>query len=44
MAVDRNRLFGADLRLHAVAGSLDLTRDDAGDLDLATAADNITQA
>jgi phage baseplate assembly protein W len=43
-AVDRGRLFGADLRLHQVGGSLDLTPDDAGDLDLAEAADNISQA
>ncbi|SRR6266536_1469558 len=44
MVVDRGRLFGADLRLREIAGNLDLTRDDAGDLDLAAAADNISQA
>ena len=44
MTVDRGLLFGADLRLHQVGGSLDLTPDDAGDLDLAAAADNISQA
>src|SRR6266536_1717296 len=32
MVVDRGRLFGADLRLREIAGNLDLTRDDAGEL------------
>src|SRR3954451_5396024 len=44
MVVDRERLFGADLRLRPTGGSLDLTRDDGGDLDLATGAENISQA
>jgi phage baseplate assembly protein W len=44
MGVDRERLFGADLRLREIGGDLDLTRDDAGDLDLATGTDNIRQA
>jgi len=43
-AVDQGRLLGTDLRLHRVAGALDLTRDDAGDLALGTGADNIVQA
>jgi phage baseplate assembly protein W len=37
-------LFGADLRLRETGGNLDLTRDDAGDLDLAAGSDNIVQA
>ena len=44
MALDRERLFGADLRLRRTGGDLDLTRDDAGDLDLAAGPDNISQA
>src|SRR3954454_25266989 len=44
MVVDRERLFGADLRLRPTGGSLDLTREDGGDLDLATGAENISQA
>jgi phage baseplate assembly protein W len=44
MVLDRGRLFGADLRLRATGGDLDLTRDDAGDLDLAAGPDNISQA
>src|SRR4051812_20182395 len=44
MVVDRERLFGADLRLRETGGNLDLTRDDAGDLDLAAGSDNIVQA
>jgi phage baseplate assembly protein W len=44
MVVDRERLFGVDLRLRWTGGSLDLTRDDGGDLDLAAGAENISQA
>jgi len=42
--VDRDRLFGVDLRLRAVAGALDLTDDNAGDLGVVTGADTIVQA
>src|SRR3954467_11236762 len=44
MVVDRERLFGADLRLRPTGGSLDLPRADGGDLALATGAENISQA
>jgi phage baseplate assembly protein W len=42
--VDRERLFGDDLRLQDVAGSLDLQRDGRGDLDVAHGTDDISQA
>ncbi len=44
MTTERLRLFGDDLRLSARAGKLDLVSDRAGDLDLASGADNIAQA
>ena len=44
MAVERDRLFGVDLRIHEVGGAFDVSGDDAGDLGLAAGADNITQA
>jgi phage baseplate assembly protein W len=44
VVTDQARLFGADLRLRETGGNLDLTRDDAGDLDLAAGSDNIVQA
>jgi phage baseplate assembly protein W len=42
--MERTRLFGTDLRLLWTAPGGDLVPDAAGDLDLATGADNIVQA
>jgi phage baseplate assembly protein W len=42
--MERTRLFGTDLRLLWTASGGDLVPDAAGDLDLATGADNIVQA
>jgi len=44
MAIDRDRLFGQDLRLREDAGGLDLVRDGGGDLDVAGGAEAIEQA
>jgi phage baseplate assembly protein W len=43
-AVDRERLFGDDLRLYEVSGSFDLRRRGGGDLELAHGIDAISQA
>jgi phage baseplate assembly protein W len=44
MSVDRERLFGDDLRLYDVASSLDLRRAPGGDLEVAHGVDDISQA
>lgn len=44
MAIDRELLFGADLKLLETGGVLDLTGDRSGDLALAVGNDNIIQA
>jgi phage baseplate assembly protein W len=44
MAVEREVLFGADLKLTASAGTLDLTAGRVGDLQIAAGNDNIVQA
>ncbi len=44
MAIEREILFGTDLRLSESGGTLDLTGDRAGDLALASGNDNIVQA
>jgi phage baseplate assembly protein W len=44
MAIERDILFGSDLRLLERAGTFDLIGDNAGDLALATGNDNIIQA
>ena len=44
MAIERDVLFGSDLKLRSSAAALDLTPGRSGDLDTATGADNIVQA
>jgi phage baseplate assembly protein W len=44
MAIDRELLFGADLKLLEAGGVLDLTGDRGGDLALAVGNENIIQA
>lgn len=44
MAVERENLFGTDLRLMEVAAVMDLVADPTGDLALARGNDNIIQA
>lgn len=44
MAIEREVLFGSDLRLQEGAGMLDLADDGTGDLALASGNDNIIQA
>jgi phage baseplate assembly protein W len=44
MTERRQRLFGADLKLHEQGGVYDVGRNGAGDLDLARGNDNIIQA
>ena len=44
MAIERELLFGSDLRLFETSGALDLTSDRGGDLALASGNDNIVQA
>jgi phage baseplate assembly protein W len=44
MAIDRERLFGVDVRLADLAHGLDTVTDPGGDLAVADGADNISQA
>ena len=44
MAIERDVLFGSDLKLRSSAAAVDLTPGRSGDLDTATGADNIVQA
>jgi phage baseplate assembly protein W len=44
MAIERENLFGADLRLMEVAAAMDVVADPTGDLTMARGAENIIQA